>query len=85
MQPIAPPKLVIAVVGAAHELARHKRLPYYVAVADVMERLQIGEREKVEEAIQYAVDRDLLRAGGGWPPRSIVITAEGLEYIGQHR
>jgi len=84
--PVPPSKLVLAIVGAAHELTGHKRPPCYVAVNAVMARLDFGDIEsgdivKVDEAIQYALDHGLLRSDGSRPPHCIVVTADGISLI----
>jgi hypothetical protein len=78
--PVPPPKLVLAIVGAARDLTKHKRPPYWIAVDTVMERLRLTDRAPVDEAIRYAVDHHFLRAVGR-SPKSVVVTAEGVRLV----
>jgi len=70
--------MVLTILRAVREATRHRRLGYFVSVADL--GLAADDQERTDAAIMLAALSGWL-AVGGTPPHSVALTGAGLSLL----
>ena len=74
-------KLVQDIVRAMHDLTKSHYSSRWVSTETVLAVIGVAHCHEVDEAIQQAVDANLLGAGGGPSPDGLCVTIDGLMLI----
>ena len=76
-----PSKLVRDIVGAAHDMTKHRPIVWWVSVYEVTQHLGIHQDDQTVAAVQQAVDLNLLRANSKDDPGMVCVTYDGIRLV----
>jgi len=76
-----PSKLVRDIVGAAHDMTKHRPIVWWVSVYEVTQQLGIHQDDQTVAAVRQAVDLHLLRANSKDDPSMVCVTYDGIRLV----
>jgi hypothetical protein len=70
--------LVRDIVGAAHDMTKHRPIVWWVSVYEVTQQLGIHQDDQTVAAVRQAVDLHLLRVNSKDDPGMVCVTYDGI-------
>jgi hypothetical protein len=81
---VAPrgPRSVTDLLRAIHARTRHRPVPYWVGVGQIMDDVRCTDLDQIDRALLYGLERKWVRISSV-PAHSVTITRDGIDQIGK--